>query len=128
VSPPESSLLCLDKYGISGSRIKIPTLSLARIQSAPGQFWISGRMLHPTGDASLGYIDAKHEELAVDAGSTPGWVFRHHPEDQILNFLRQSFSTDLFLHLRDQGPVKSKSGTVPADHSFRSDYNERLFP
>ena len=31
---------------------------------------ISGRSLHPTGDASLGYIEAQHEELTVDAGST----------------------------------------------------------
>ena len=97
-------------------------------QPAPGQFWISGRMLHPTGDASLAYIEAKHAQFAVDAGSTPGGVFRHHPEDQIPNFLRQSFSTDLFFHIRGQGPVKSKSGTMPADHRFRSDYKERLFP
>jgi hypothetical protein len=62
---------------------------------APGKFWISGRSLHPTGDASLGYVEAQHEHFAVDAGSTPGWVFCHHPEDQIPDFLRQSFSAFL---------------------------------
>ncbi|HYL16723.1 MAG TPA: hypothetical protein VEV41_27050, partial [Terriglobales bacterium] len=36
---------------------------------APGQSWISGRSLHPAGDASLGCIEAKHEQFAVDAGS-----------------------------------------------------------
>jgi hypothetical protein len=41
-------------------------------QPTPGKFWISGRSLHPTGNASLRYIEAQHEELAVDAGSTPG--------------------------------------------------------
>jgi len=97
-------------------------------QPAPGKFRISGRSFDPTGDASLGYIEAQHEQLAVDAGSTPGWVFRHHPEDQIPNFLGQSFSTDLFFHPREQPPVQSKSGTMPADHCFRTDDQERLFP
>jgi hypothetical protein len=95
---------------------------------APGQVWISQGSLHPTGDASLGYIEAQHEELAVDAGSTPGWVFRHHPEDQIPNFRRQSFSTDLVFHLRDQAPVESKSDTMPADDSFRRNDDERTLP
>jgi hypothetical protein len=68
-------------------------------QPAPRKFWISGCSLHPTGDAALGYIEAQHEQLAVDAGSTPGWVLCHHPKDQITNFLRQSFSTDMFFTL-----------------------------
>lgn len=38
---------------------------------APGKFWISGRSLHPTGDASLGYFEAQHEQFAVEAGSPP---------------------------------------------------------
>ena len=78
---------------------------------APGKFWISGRSLHPTGNASLGYVEAQHEQFAVDAGSTPGWVFCHHPEDQIPNFLRQSFSTDLFFPVRDQAPVESANSS-----------------
>jgi hypothetical protein len=57
-------------------------------QPAPGKFWISGCSLHPTGDTSFRYIEAKHEQFTVDAGSTPGWVLRHHPEDQLPNFLR----------------------------------------
>ena len=62
---------------------------------------ISGRSLHPAGDASLGYLEAEHEQLAVDAGSTPGCVLRPHTEDQIPYFLRQSLPTDLFSRLRN---------------------------
>jgi hypothetical protein len=83
-------------------------------QPAPGKFWISGSSLHPAGDASLRYIETQHEQFAVDAGSTPGWVLPHHPEDQIPNSLRQPFSTNLVFHLRDQAPIESKSGTMPA--------------
>ena len=74
---------------------------------ALGKFWISGRSLHPTGNGSLGYVEAQHEQFAVDAGSTPGWVFCHHPEGQIPDFLRQSFSADLFFYPRDPAPVES---------------------
>src|SRR5215469_12732455 len=97
-------------------------------QPAPGPFRVSGRSFHPTGNTSFRYIEAKHEQFTVDAWSTPGWVFRHDAEDQIANFLRQAVSNDLFFHLGDQAPVKSKSGTMPADHRFRSDYKQRFFP
>ena len=56
--------------------------------------WMLGRSLHPAGDASLGYIEAQHEELAVNPGSAPGWVFRHHPEDQLPNMRGPFFPTD----------------------------------
>jgi len=95
---------------------------------ALGKFWISGRSLHPTGNGSLGYVEAQHEQFAVDAGSTPGWVFCHHPEGQIPDFLRQSFSADRFFHPRDPAPVEPKSGTMPAHHSFGSDDDERTLP
>ena len=36
--------------------------------------------------------------------------------------------TDPFSHLREQTPVQSKSGAMPANHSFRSDHQERPFP
>ena len=38
---------------------------------ASGQSWISGLSPDPTGDASLGYIEAQQEELAVNPRSTP---------------------------------------------------------
>jgi hypothetical protein len=54
---------------------------------APGKSWISGRSLHPGGDASLGYIEAPHEELAVNPGSSPGRIVCHHLEDEIPDLL-----------------------------------------
>src|SRR5215471_12113717 len=95
---------------------------------APGQFRVSGRSLHPTGNTSFQYIEAKHEQFTVDPWSAPGWVFGHHAEDRIANFLRQSVSADPLFHLGDQVPVKSKSGTMPADHRFRTDEKQRFFP
>jgi hypothetical protein len=49
-----------------------------------GDLWAS---LHPPRDASLRYLEAEHEQFAVDAGSTPGCILRHHTEDQIPHFL-----------------------------------------
>src|SRR5216683_1140859 len=97
---------------------------------APTFGWpgIPRRPLHPPGDGSLGDVKAQHEKLAVNARSTPDWVLRHHAEDQLPNFLRQSFPTDLFSQLRDQTPVQSKPSSMPADHGFGSDHQERLFP
>ena len=48
---------------------------------APGKFWISGRSPDPTGNGSLGYVEAQHEQFAVDAGSTPGGILGHHTEN-----------------------------------------------
>jgi hypothetical protein len=97
---------------------------------APTLGWpgISGRALHPARDGSLGDVKAQHEELAVNARSTPGWVLRHHAEDQLPNFPRQSFPTDLFSHLRDHAPVHAKSSTVPANDCLRGNDNQRLLP
>src|SRR5215469_10658376 len=52
-------------------------------QPALGKFWVSGCPLHPAGNASLGNLEAEHEQFAMDAGSPPGGVFRDHAEDQI---------------------------------------------
>ena len=49
---------------------------------AAGQSWISGRSLHPAGNASLGYIEAQ-QELAVNPRSTPGRIVCRHLEDEI---------------------------------------------
>jgi hypothetical protein len=90
--------------------------------------WMLGRSLHPAGDASLGYIEAQHEELAVNPGSAPGWVFRHHPEDQLPNMRGPFFPTDLFSRLRDPSPVQAKTSVMPANDRLRIDEHERLLP
>src|SRR5437870_1668326 len=49
-----------------GNRVAIiPTKGLPAL----GKFWTSGRSLHPTGIGPLGYLEAKHEQSAVNAGA-----------------------------------------------------------
>src|ERR1017187_3232651 len=61
-------------------------------QPPPTRFWISGRSLHPAGDASFRYIEAEHQKFAVDAGSAPGGVLGYHAEDQVPDLFRKPFS------------------------------------
>src|SRR5438132_2147518 len=84
---------------------------------APALGWlgISRRPLHPAGDGPLGHVKAQQEKLAVNARRAPGWVLRHHTEDQPSNLGRQFSPAKLFPHSRDKAPVKSKSGTMPAN-------------
>lgn len=59
-----------------------------RKKGAPalGRLGIFRRPLHPAGDGSLGDVKAQHEQFAVNARRAPGWVLRHHAEDQFSNF------------------------------------------
>jgi len=43
------------------------TMIAEKSQPPPTRFWVSGRSLHPAGDASLRYIEAEHQKFAVDA-------------------------------------------------------------
>jgi len=75
-------------------------LQRASVESAwMGWLGISRRPLHPAGDGSLGDVKAQHEQFAVNARRAPGWVLRHHTEDQLSNVRRQFFSTDPFSRL-----------------------------
>src|SRR5262249_29195748 len=47
---------------------------------------------HPAGDGSLGDIETQHEEFTVNARGAPGWVLRHHLDDQIAHRLRNSLA------------------------------------
>ena len=104
------------------------TMIAEKSQPPPTRFWVSGRSLHPAGDASLRYIEAEHQKFAVDAGSTPGGVFGHHSEDQVLYLFRKSFSPNPFSDLGDKAPVQTEAGSMPTNHGFRSHDDERLFP
>jgi len=72
---------------------------LRTIARALGWLGISRRPLHPAGDGSLGDVNAQQEKLAVNARRAPGWVLRHHTEDQLSHVRRQFFSTDPFSRL-----------------------------
>src|ERR1700675_1787960 len=97
-------------------------------QPPPTRLWISGRSLHPAGDASLRYIEAEHQKLAADGGATPGGVLGYHAEDQVLDLVRKPVSPNLFSDLGDKAPVQTEAGSMPTNHGFRSHDDERLFP
>jgi hypothetical protein len=84
-------------------RNRFPVI-LKKRTPALGWLGFSRRPLHPAGDDSLGDVKAQQEKLAVNARRAPGWVLRRHTEDQLSNFRRQFFPTDLFSRLRDQTP------------------------
>src|SRR5208282_2439210 len=46
-----------------------------------GWFGISRRATHPPRNRPFGDVEPEHEELAVNARCTPGWILRYHPED-----------------------------------------------
>ena len=101
-----------------------------RQKRAPALGWpgLSRNPLHPAGDASLADIEAQHEQFAVNARHAPSWVLRHHTENQLPNFRRQFFPTDLFSRLRNPTPVQSKTSAMPANHRLRIDEHESLLP
>ena len=74
----------------------------------------------PAGDGPLGNIEAQHQKFTVDARSAPGWVFRHHPKDQITNFLRNPFSADHPIGSRDETPIECESAPVPTHNGLRA--------
>ena len=63
------------------------TVIAQKSQPPATSFWISGRPLHPAGDASLRDIEAEHQKFAMNAGSAPGGVLSYHAEDQIPDLL-----------------------------------------
>ena len=90
---------------------------------------VSGCTAHPAGDRTLRYIEAEHEEFAVDARRTPGGVFNDHLKDQVPDFFGNSFpSAHCLSGLAQDGPVQFESCAVPADHCVGVDEDERLFP
>src|SRR5262252_296472 len=99
-------------------------------KGAPALGWlgIPRNSLHPAGDASLGYLEAQHEQFAVNARRAPGRVLCHHTEDQLPNFRRQFFPAELFSRLRDPTPVQAKTSAMPANDRLRIDQHQRLLP
>jgi hypothetical protein len=93
------------------------------------RFRFSGCTAHPAGDRTLRYIEAKHEEFAVDARRTPEGIFSDHLKDQVTDFFGNSLPAAHCLSgLAQHGPVPSESSAVPADHCLGHDEKERLSP
>ena len=97
-------------------------------QPAFGGFWAPGCSPHPAGDGRLRYLEAQHEEFAVDARCTPSWILGDHPEDQIPNLLRNSSPSCWLSDPGDQTPVESKACPMPTDDGFGRNHDEGLFP
>jgi hypothetical protein len=103
---------CLNsEEGHRGNRFPVIT---EKGKPARGKLPISGRPFHPTRDRSLGDIKAEHEKLAMDTWSSPRWLLNDHPKDQLANLLRRPSSSNLLPYSRDQPPVQTKTGPVPA--------------
>jgi hypothetical protein len=93
------------------------------------RFGFSGCTAHPAGDSTLRYIEAEHEEFAVDARCTPGGIFNDHLKDQVTDFFGNSLpAAHWFSGLAQHSPVELESGAVPAHNGLGHDKEERLFP
>jgi len=95
---------------------------------------ISGRLRHPTRDVLLGYVEAEHEQFAVDAPRSQSWVVRCHSENQIPHFAGDPPSANPLPDLGDHAPVEAKaraiqrttvSGAMTSSDFFQSDQNRR---
>jgi hypothetical protein len=87
-------------------------------EPAPCRPGISWSTFHPTGYGSFREVEAKHEQLVMNAWSAPSRIFAHHPENQFPNLLRSRLSANTSSDPRYQPPVHSEAGTMPADDSF----------
>jgi len=76
-------------------------------------FRVSRRMTHAAGNGSLGNIETEHEKFTVNTRCAPGRIFRHHPEDQIPNFLGNSSSANDPAGSGNGLPIECESGPVP---------------
>ena len=58
------------------------------------RFMVSGCTTHPAGDRALRYIEAEHEEFAVDARRTPGGIVNDHLKDLVTDLFGDSLPAD----------------------------------
>ena len=91
------------------------------------RFRIFGCSPHPARDGSFAEIAPEHQKLTVDSRRSPGGVLRHHPEDQVSNFFRDSFPADHSARSGNRAPVHGKSGAVPPDDGFGAHHDQGLF-
>ncbi|MGH9573848.1 MAG: hypothetical protein ACRD40_10000, partial [Candidatus Acidiferrales bacterium] len=68
----------------------------------------------------------EQKQLAVNAWGSPGRILGDHLEDELSYLLWQPLSADLVPPSGDQSPVQAEAGSVPANHRFRGDDDERV--
>jgi hypothetical protein len=64
----------------------------------------------------------------MNARCSPSRILSNHPEDQLSKLSRRRPSPDGFADFGNQFPVQPEAGSVPPDHCFRRDDDERSFP
>ena len=82
---------------------------------------ISWCPLHPSRDRSFRNVEAEHEKLTMNAGSTPGRVLRDHLKYEISHLLRESLPANSLAHSGDEIPIHAKSGSMPSDYGVGRD-------
>src|SRR5579859_2925576 len=93
-----------------------------------GRLRTSRRSPHPAQNGSLGKIEAKHFQFAVDARRAPCGVLCYHAEDQFAQFLADTFSAGPNLTPREPCPIQLEPCTVPANNSFWLNEDQRVPP
>jgi hypothetical protein len=97
-------------------------------EPAFGNFSVSRRFAHPTGNGSLRNIETEHEKLTVDARCSRSRIFGNHLEDQISNFLRDLPSAELPREPGNDSPVEPKPSPTPLNDSVGKRDDKRLLP
>ncbi len=98
-----------------------------KAEPAFGRFRVPGRSLHAAGNASLRYVVAQHQ-TRHESGERPGGVLSNHAEDQVSHVFRELLSTDPLSRPGDEAPVQTEARSMPTNHGFWGEQDERLFP
>ena len=64
----------------------------------------------------------------MNARCAPGWVLRHHPNDQIADFLGNPFAANDPTSSGNCPPIEREARSVPSYDRLRTHDKERLFP
>jgi transposase len=73
---------------------------------------------HPTGNATLGYLIAEHDEFSMNTRSAPCGILSHHLEDKLAYLLGHRPSPDALTHTRHEPPIQLKAGTMPTHNGI----------
>lgn len=93
-----------------------------------GGFGISWRAAHPPRDGPFRDIETKQEKFTMNPRRAPSRILCDHSENDVPNFLCESFPAGWLLRPGDQTPIETEACSVPTDHSFRRDKDQRLPP